>query len=64
LFPELKARVLRRTMMRPPSRSAPGVLYEEERPLGVHRHEPVLVVLGHLADQARQPARRVDDHDF
>jgi hypothetical protein len=29
----------------------------------VDRHEPVVVVLGHLVDQARQPARRVDDHD-
>jgi hypothetical protein len=27
------------------------------------RHEPVVVVLGHLVDQARQAARRVDDHD-
>jgi hypothetical protein len=42
---------------------AARVLDEEERPLGVRRHEPVVDVLGHLVDHPRQAAGRVDDHD-
>ena len=45
------------------AQGAARVLNQEERPLGVHRHVPVVGVLGHLVDQHDRAAGRVDDHD-